>query len=134
MEQKGKKKAKILVVDDDVALTGALVAKLEIEGFEATAASNGEEGIALALESKPDLILLDLVMPVMDGLTAASEIRQNPQIKSTPIIILTNQDDPAKLSEALEHHIFDYLVKSNVTLDEVVQSIKKRIGPIVGKD
>ena len=121
------KKAKILIVEDEVILSKTCADGLSDEGFEVLEARNGKEGLELALREKPDLILLDLLMPVMDGLTMASQLRLDDWGRNVPIIILTNLSDNNKISEALKHGIFDFLVKSDWKLADMIARVKERL-------
>lgn len=115
---------KILVVEDEKPLSIALTNKLKKEGFEVAVASNGEEGLSKFNQFKPDLILLDIVMPVMDGLTMLEKLRKTSDI---PVIILTNLSSPDKIYSAIKSGSFDYLTKSNYSLKDVVEMINKTL-------
>jgi len=113
---------KILIVEDDKPLIKALSSKLEKSGFEVIVAGNGEEGLTQISSQKPDLVLLDIVMPLMDGLIMLKELRKTSEV---PVVMLTNLSDDAKLSEALESGSHDYLVKSDYSLDDVIEKINE---------
>ena len=117
-------KTKILVVEDEEILLTALSEELKQEGFEVVGAHDGMEGVAMAQSEKPDLILLDLVMPKLDGLGALKEMKENPEIKDIPVVILTNLSDYDKISDALSLGAMDYLVKANYRMEELVNKIK----------
>ena len=85
-----EKKAKILLVDDDADFVDATRAVLESHPYEVIIARNGDEGLRLALEEKPDLILLDVIMPVKDGFTAAEQLKKDPELKTIPTLMLTS--------------------------------------------
>jgi DNA-binding response OmpR family regulator len=125
MSDNGKKK-KILVVDDEVALFQALMDELDHSGFEAIGAKDGEEGLKLALEQHPDLILLDIVMPKMDGMTMMKKLRQNDWGKSVPIILLTHleADDQIMKGISRDEPAF-YLLKSHWELQDVIDKIRE---------
>lgn len=118
---------KILIVEDEPATMKALVDKLESVGFKTLKAKNGKEGIRVALEKKPDLILLDLVLPVMDGITMLKNLRQNKWGKDVLIIILTNLSDPRKVVNGLHSGVRDFLVKTDWTLEDVIKKVKERL-------
>lgn len=130
MEKLGKK---ILIVEDEEVLLGALTEKLTNEGFDTISARDGEEGLGTALKEQPDLILLDIIMPRMDGLTMLEKLRQaSPWGKDVPVLILTNLspgDDTLK--QVVRDEPAYYLVKTNWTLEEVVVKIKERLGLMV---
>jgi DNA-binding response OmpR family regulator len=119
-----EKKTKILIVEDEEILLTALAEELKQEGFEAIGAKDGQEGVEKALSEKPDLILLDLVMPRLDGIGALKQMKENEQTKDIPVVILTNLSDYDKVSDALSLGAMDYLVKANYRLEELVNKIK----------
>jgi len=122
------KKHTILVVDDDVPLLKAVCGKLEREGFQVFEAKNGQEGLDLALSNHPDLILLDIIMPVMDGMSMFEKLRQDAWGKNAKVIVLTNLSDNTKLAEALELKSYGYLVKIDWKIEDVVAKIKETLG------
>ena len=119
-----EKKTKILIVEDEEILLTALSEELKQEGFEVVGAKDGVEGVEKANSEKPSLILLDLVMPRLDGIGALKQMKDNPDIKDIPVVILTNLSDYDKVSDALSLGAMDYLVKANYRLEELVQKIK----------
>ncbi len=121
------KKQTILIVEDDIPELNALRDKLINEGFSTFEAKNGEEGLGVALLQHPDLILLDIVMPVMDGITMLKKLREDEWGKGVKVIILTNLSDVEKVSEAIMQGSHDYLVKSDWKLEDVVIKIRERL-------
>lgn len=119
--------AKILIVEDDAALREALVTTFTTEGFEASGASDGQEGLKQVAEKKPDLILLDIVMPKMDGITMMHKLQEKPGTKNIPIIFLTNLSDVETISKVVKQGMFDYLVKTEWDIDELVNLVRKRL-------
>jgi DNA-binding response OmpR family regulator len=115
---------KILIVEDEEILLTALSEELKQEGFQVVGAKDGVEGVEKAQSEKPDLILLDLVMPRLDGIGALKEMKGNPEVKDIPVVILTNLSDYDKISDALSLGAMDYLVKANYRLEELVNKIK----------
>lgn len=115
---------KILIVEDEEILLTALSEELKQEGFQVVGAKDGVEGVEKAQSDKPDLILLDLVMPRLDGIGALKQMKENPAIKDIPVVILTNLSDYDKISDALSLGAMDYLVKANYRLEELVNKIK----------
>ncbi len=115
---------KILIVDDEVDLREALSGALTSAGFATITARDGEEAIKLALEHKPNLILLDIVMPNMNGHKALNEIRKDPWGKTVPVLFLTNSDDPANMIQGFGLKGNDYLIKSNTSLEELTKRVK----------
>lgn len=124
---------KILVADDERALREALKDKLISEGFGVSIAKDGAEGLKKALSEHPDLILLDIMMPKMDGIQVMQELKKDKWGKTAKVIMLTNVSDPIKVAEATEKSIdnmtiYDYMVKSDWKLEEVVARIKSKLG------
>ncbi|MCX6796032.1 MAG: response regulator [Candidatus Falkowbacteria bacterium] len=117
-----EKKYKVLIVEDELKLQKAISDKVVREGWLAINASNGEEGLRAALKDKPDIVLLDIIMPVMDGLTMLKELRKK---SNMPVLILTNLYDENKLIEAFRAGSYDYLVKANYSLNEVIDKIRE---------
>ncbi|MFC1645117.1 response regulator [Patescibacteria group bacterium] len=115
----------VLVIEDDKALREALDEKLGSEGFNIFQARNGEEGLSIALDKKPDLILLDIVMPRMDGISMLDELRKDEWGKNVPVIMLTNLDATEDVSHVINKGINSYLVKSDWKLDEIVDKINQ---------
>lgn len=118
---------KIAIIEDDPSLSAALHDKFELEGFSVHIAKNGEEGLRVIQESNPDIVLLDIVMPVMDGLTMLKELRKTEIGKNLPVIILTNLNDASSMSESLSDGARDFLVKSNWKIQEVVDKVKEKL-------
>lgn len=118
---------KILIVEDEKTLLDVLVNKFNREGFSVSSAVNGKVGLNLALKEKPDLILLDIVMPVMDGMTMIEKLRQDKWGASAPVIILTNLNDADKVTEGIQRGVYDFLVKSNWKINDVVKKVKDKL-------
>ncbi len=123
-----KKSWKILIVEDDATMMEILSDKLGKEGFEIIAAKDGLEGLKTALEKHPDLLLLDLIMPVMDGLTMLKKIREDKWGVKVPVIILTNLSENRAVADSLESGAYDYLIKTNWTLNDLIGKIKSKLG------
>lgn len=120
---------KILIVEDELDLREALVDKLTDEGFDALEAKNGEEGLEYALKEHPALILLDIVMPKMDGMTMMKKLREDEWGKSVPIIMLTNLNvTDAIIRRIIEDEPSYYLVKSDWKIEDVVKTVRERLG------
>ena len=125
MKKNGKK---ILIIEDEPSLREALNDKFSQEGFEVEQAPDGELGLSLALGTKPDLILLDIIMPKLDGISMLEQLREDERGKHIPVIILTNLSDNEKLAKAMELGSHDYLVKTDWKLEDVVKKVKEKIG------
>ena len=120
----------ILVVEDDPPILKTLVDKLTEEGFRIIEAHDGEEGLMVANKNHPDLILLDIVMPKMDGMTMLKKLRQeNEWGKSVPVILLTNlSPDKEKINKGItEDEPAYYLIKTNWSLNDVVKKVRERL-------
>lgn len=115
----------ILVVEDEVQLRRILTEKLSSEGFEVSGAVDGLEGIEKAIQNHPDLILLDLLMPKIDGIAALEKIRSDSWGKDVPVLILTNLSEVDKVEKAKKLNISGYLVKSDWKLEDVVSKIRE---------
>ncbi len=118
---------KILVVEDDASLLHALKDKLVHEGFSVFEAKNGAEGLAAALREHPDLLLLDIVMPQMDGMTMLKNLRQDAWGKTVKVIFLTNLSDNENISEAMKLSSYDFLVKVDWKIEDVVRKIREKL-------
>ncbi|MBZ1356315.1 MAG: response regulator [Candidatus Nealsonbacteria bacterium] len=116
---------KILFIEDESALQRTLGKKLELAGYTIIEAMDGEKGIELAKSEKPDLILLDLILPKKNGFDVLKEIRSFEKTKNIPVIILTNLDGTKEVEKALEFGATTYLVKINYSLEDVIEKIGK---------
>jgi len=121
------KKKKLLIIEDEQPLLEALTDKFELEGFEVCMATNGEAGLKEALSCHPDLILLDILLPKMNGLTMLDELRKNVWGKTAKVIVLTNLSDWDSTNKAVNHDVHDYLVKSDWKIEDVVKIVKKKL-------
>lgn len=117
----------ILIVEDEPDLLTILSDKFNNEGFTVIAARDGQEGLDNLAKGKPDAILLDIIMPRMDGITMLKNMRENPANKDIPVIVLTNLADSDAVVTSLEHGAFDYLIKTDWQLSEVVKKVKHRL-------
>jgi len=120
-------KNKILIVEDEPVLMAALVDKFSREGFVVITAKNGKQGLELAISDKPDIILLDIIMPVMDGLTMLSELRKREESNTVKVILLTNLSDPVKMNEFLALGVDSYLLKSDWKIADVVTKVRNKL-------
>lgn len=117
----------ILIVEDEAPMLSVLADNLGFEGFSVLRATNGVDGLALALKNNPDLILLDIMMPQMNGLTMLEKLRADEWGEKVPVIILTNFGDNEKVAEALTDDVSEYFIKSDVKIEEVVTRIKEKL-------
>ncbi len=118
---------KILFIEDESILQKTLTNLLQNEGYEMISALDGKTGLQLVKEKKPDLILLDLVLPKMHGFDVFKKLKEDEETKNIPIIVLTNLEEIGDIEKALELGATTYLVKAQYTLGEVVEKIKKAI-------
>jgi len=118
----------ILFIEDESALQKTFGDLLDSKGYKMISALDGELGFELAKKEKPDLILLDIVLPKANGLEVLKRIKADPEIKAIPIIILTNLEGINEVERALELGATTYLVKAQYTLEEVFEKIKKALG------
>ncbi len=119
---------KILIIEDDITLSLTLGDNLSHEGFEIVRAKDGEEGLAAALSSKPDLILLDILLPKMDGLTLLNKLREDGWGKYVPVIILSNLSASTNVSSALSNDVHQYLVKIDWKIEDVIKKVREELG------
>lgn len=117
--------AKILVVEDDVVIGAMYKTKLELDGFEVLSASNGLMGLEMAKKEKVDLILLDIIMPQLDGFSVLSEIKSDPKIKNTPVIMLTNLGTDEDKEKGAKMGAADYIVKASMTPAQVSEKVQE---------
>ena len=115
---------KILFVEDEPSLQKAVSEVFIQEGFELLSASDGEEGLKITKEEKPDLILLDLILPKKDGFEVLKELKADEKLKDIPVIVLTNLEGIGDVEKAIQLGATTYLVKANYRLEDVVRKIK----------
>lgn len=115
---------RILIVEDEQDLREAINESLTEAGFVVSEAENGEVGLAKAREEKPDLILLDLVMPEMDGHTMLKKLREDPWGRSAKVIVLTSMESTEDVAKAYQGIIDDYIIKVHNSLDEILNKVR----------
>ena len=118
---------KILLVEDDDALANVYLMRLEVEGFEVKRVANGEEALSAALEYHPNLVLLDVMMPKVDGFDVLDIMRNTPQLGNTKIIVLTALSQESDRKRAEELGADEYLVKTQVVIADVIGRIKQHL-------
>jgi two-component system response regulator/two-component system chemotaxis response regulator CheY len=124
------RKKKILIVEDDAVISKVYAEELQDQGFLVETAMNGADGLEMALREKPDLILLDILMPIMDGSTMMEKLREKSVYgKTVPIILLTNlsANEDKIIQTIVKNEPAYYLVKSDWSLSDVVDKIKERL-------
>ena len=115
--------SRILLAEDDRILRKAGEVSLKKKGYDVIAAVDGEDALVKALAEKPDLVLLDVMMPKMNGFDVLFALKRDPIVKDIPVIMLTNLEQPADIARAAEAGAHSYLVKSNMNLDDLAARI-----------
>jgi CheY-like chemotaxis protein len=115
---------KILAAEDDKLISGSLCEALKSAGYEPTPAYDGEEAVQKAKELLPDLVLLDIMMPKLDGISVLWELKADPSTAKIPVIVLTNIGDVETISKIVEAGAVDYLLKSDQSVDDIIQKVK----------
>ena len=121
------KKPLILVVEDEPSYQHVYQMKLESAGFDVLTASNGEEAVFLCKDHQPDLILLDLIMPVKDGFSTLEDLRKGGSCTKTPIIVTSNLSQDEDIDRAMQLGATDYFIKSNVAIGDIPDIIRKHL-------
>jgi DNA-binding response OmpR family regulator len=118
---------KILIVEDDDFLRSLAVSKLEKAAYKVITAADGEQGLKMAQDEKPHLIILDLMLPGMSGFDVLEAIRKDEGMKGTKIIVFSNLGEEADVKRCTDLGVADYLVKANFTLDELVEKVTNHV-------
>ncbi|MBP7842675.1 response regulator [Candidatus Woesebacteria bacterium] len=119
---------KVLIVEDDQFLANAYKLKLSKSGFEVMVATDGSEALTLLKDFTPDIILLDLIMPNIDGFATLGALKKDEKLKSIPVIIASNLGQKEDIEKALALGAVDFIIKSNVSIEEIVQKVTAVIG------
>jgi DNA-binding response OmpR family regulator len=119
---------KILIVEDEQALLDLLVEQFKSEDFDVISAVDGKQGLEKVKSVKPDLVLLDIIMPVLDGMSMLTEMRKNDWGKNVPVIMLTNLSDDEKVADCAEKGVYEYLIKSDWSMEDVVKKVRQKLG------
>jgi len=114
----------ILLVEDETAIREAIAEAIASAGYKISTAENGQIGLQKALAEKPDLILLDLIMPVMDGHETLRRLRQDPWGRNVKVIVLTAMDDVTNVASAHQEELNDYIIKAHASLDEIIKKVR----------
>lgn len=128
MEANNKQTKKILLVEDDDSLASVYTSRLQVEGFEVKRVPNGEDALAAAVEFKPDLVLLDVMMPKVSGFDVLDIIRNTPETANLKVVMLTALSQDTDKARADQLGADDYLVKSQVVIADVIERIKHHVG------
>ena len=117
--------SKILLVEDDPFLVTLLKAKLSREGFEILHAKDGQEAIDILRKGKPDLILLDIILPQKSGFEVLEEVRSDPQLRNVPVMIISNLGQTGDIEKGRELGVLEYFVKAKISVDELSDKVKE---------
>ncbi len=123
-----EKNIHVLLVEDDTFLANIYKTKFEMEKFKITAVENGEAGLLEAKKKKPDIILLDVLLPKMDGFTVLEKLKADPETKDIPVIMLTNLGQKDDVDKGFELGAVDYLIKAHFKPSETVEKVQKVLG------
>lgn len=127
MKSKKYDKKTILLVEDDEQTVRVLAKKLERENLLVLLAKNGKDGLATCFKNHPDLILLDIIIPEMDGVEMLKRLRQDEWGKTARVIVLTNLIDPEKEAEISKQKVKNFLIKTEWSIDQIIDIIKKEL-------
>ncbi|MEK7557950.1 MAG: response regulator [Patescibacteria group bacterium] len=119
------KKKKILVVEDDVMISSMYKIKFEVDDFTVVIANNGAEGLELAKKENPDIIMLDVILPQIDGFSVLEELKKDKQTKDIPVVMLTNLGTEEDKAKGKKFGVIDYLVKASLTPKQISIKIKQ---------
>ena len=120
-----KEKTKILLVEDDSFLLGMYATKFELEGFQVIVAEDGEKAVRMALKELPDVVLLDIILPKLNGFDVLKQLKAEATTAKIPVILLTNLSQRDEIERGLKMGAEDYLIKAHFMPSEVVEKIKK---------
>lgn len=118
------KKIHVLLVEDDVFLSGIYQKKFEMEGYKVSLADNGEKALVEVKSKKPDIVMLDILLPKLDGFAVLSKMKVDHEVKDIPVILLTNLGQKDDVEKGLQMGAVDYLIKAHFKPSEVVDKIK----------
>jgi CheY-like chemotaxis protein len=119
---------KILIIEDEEILISLLQRKLTQENYEITIARDGEEGLKKMKEVRPDLILLDIIMPKKGGFEVMEEMQKDKGLEKIPVIIISNSGQPVEIDRAQKLGVEDWLIKTEFDPQEVIEKVKRQIG------
>ena len=119
---------KILIIEDEELMYNLLERKLTADGYKITVAKDGIEGMEMMKKEKPDLILLDIVMPKKNGFEVMEEMQKEKELRGIPIIVISNSGQPVEIDKARELGAKDWLIKTEFDPQEVIKKVKKQIG------
>jgi DNA-binding response OmpR family regulator len=117
--------AKVLIIEDDPLIVKIYSTRLKADGYDVVSAENGEEGIVAALRDKPDLIILDVMMPKVDGFGVLEKLRADPSFSNIPILMYSNLNNEDEMTRARSMGVTEFLVKANLSPTQMVTKIKQ---------
>lgn len=117
----------ILLIEDEQVLIDVLEKRLTKEGYEVKIAKDGERGLELIKSNNPDLVLLDIVMPKMDGFEVLEELSKEPDLSKAPVIIISNSGEPVELEKVKELGVEDWIIKTEFNPQDVVNKVEKQL-------
>ena len=117
--------AKIVIVEDDKFLRELITQKVQKEGYQVVEATNGEEGVAKTKAEKPDLVVLDLILPGIDGFEVLRQIKEDSETSGIPVVILSNLGQKDDVEKGLAAGAEDYLIKAHFKPSEIIEKVKK---------
>ena len=120
-----EKEIHVLLVEDDTFLANIYKTKFEMEKFKVSVATDGESGLEATKKKHPDIVLLDILLPKMDGFAVLEGLKKDPQVKDIPVILLTNLGQKDDVEKGLEMGAVDYLIKAHFKPSETVDKVKK---------
>lgn len=120
----------ILIVEDDEFISDVYMRKLAMEGFEVSLARDGEEALRAIRDRKPDVLLLDIMIPLKDGFQVLSELRADAGLSDIRVVVMSNLSQGKDIAHAKELGALDYIVKSNISLPDMVQRIRKALASL----
>jgi len=121
-------KKKILIIEDEEIMCSLLRGRLANEGYDVRVAKDGEDGLRAMREDKPDLVLLDIIMPKKDGFEVMAEMKNDKNLHNVPIVIISNSGQPVELNKARDLGAKDWLIKTEFDPIDVLEKVKKQIG------
>lgn len=127
MYAKIKKHMKVAIIEDEEILLKVLKEKFEKSGFQVVAAVDGEEAMVVIKKTKPDVVLLDLILPKKDGYAVLEDLRADSELSMIPVIVLSNLGQDEEIKRALQLGAVDYLVKTQHPINEVVEKVQERL-------
>jgi DNA-binding response OmpR family regulator len=119
----------IVIVEDDDIVTNILTERLKKAGYMVEIANNGRAGLDLILKKRPDLVLLDIILPEIDGLEVLNELKNNGFLPDLPVIIISNSGQPVEIKRFFQLGAVDYLIKVNFNPNEVLEKVRRILPP-----